>query len=153
MYDTGSLKKPFEIEHSFVDSLTTVRDKQVWIKPHVVPPAANNADKVITEPFWLMRKMAADEGTGSMTLASIFTAGSVLSVASIPCGTGSGQECFAPSSEEIQIKIPVLTNLTDLKKGDELTWAFGERKKRKLAPVKIVEKKAKTGDAATSSDL
>lgn len=133
-----------------VDSLTTFRDNKVWIKPHVVLPAANNEGKVITEPFWLLRKMEADEGTGSMTLASISTTGSV---ASVPFGMGSAQEGLTPSSEEILIKIPVLTNLTDLKKGTELTWAFGEKKKRKLAPVKIVEKKARTGDAANSSEL
>ena len=142
VYDTGSGKKAFEVDHNYVDSLATVCGKQLWIKPQFLMPAKDNANKALCEPFWLVRKMDETEGKGSMTLLEILTSGSI---SSHPISMSPEQDNFEPSRGEIKLRIPVLTNPTDLKKGDELTWAFGSKKKRKLEPVKIAEKKAKTG--------
>ena len=57
---------------------------------------------------------------------------------------GGGDEVAGPDLRQV----PVLVNKFDLKQGDELVWAYGEKKKKREMPVKIEkpEKKAKVDD-------
>ena len=128
-YDADSSKKgkTFEVDHLWVDSLSKVNGKTLWIKPHFTPPSGTlPRNKVMTEPFWAVRKVEEQAGGGNMVLTTLSIRGS-------HTVTWNGVE---PVAGTMQATVPVLTNPTDLKKGDELVWAIGSKKKRKSAPIK-----------------
>ena len=141
-YDFGDLKKgkAFEVDHLYVDSLLKVNDKTLWIKPMFTLPSGTLArNKTMTEPFWFVRKVEASEaGVGNMELSTLGITGSRVTF----CGMGD------EVADTALMRVPVLCNKVDLKRGDELVWAYGEKKKKRKMPVKIEkpEKKAKVDD-------
>lgn len=123
------------MDHSWVDSLHILNNKTLWIKPHFVAPSGTvSQEKLCTEPFWAVRKVAETDGPGNMLLTSVTSSGSVAT------DVAEEAKVFAscnPVANTIALKTPVLMNTKDLKAGDELVWAFGAKKnKRKQAPIK-----------------
>ena len=123
------------MDHSWVDSFHKLNNKTLWIKPHFVAPSGSvSHEKLCTEPFWAVRKIAETDGLGNMLLTSVTSSGCVAT------DVAEEAKVFAsstPVANKIALKTPVLMNTKDLKAGEELVWAFGAKKnKRKLVPIK-----------------
>jgi hypothetical protein len=131
-YDYASSKKPLEVDQTWVDSFAKLHGKTLWIKPHFAPPSGSNPpEKSMTEPFWAARKEAAGgDIPGSLVLSELNIAGSHTTVA-------KGDVEKRGGVKNIQWKVPVLTNPSDLKSGTELWWAGGIKKKRTQVSLKL----------------
>ena len=131
-YDFGDLKKgkTFEVEHLWVDSLLKVNGKTLWIKPMFTAPSGTLArNKTMTEPFWAVRKVeASDAGVGNMELSTLAISGTHVTLWQGPGDAVAGTDLR---------QVPVLCNKSDLKQGDELVWAYGEKKKKRKVAVKV----------------
>ena len=140
------------MDHSWVDSLQQVNKKTLWIKPHFVAPSGTvSHEKLCTEPFWAVRKVAETDGPGNMLLTSFISSGSVATDVSLE---GRVLASCNPVANTMELKTPVLMNTKDLKAGDELVWAFGAKKnKRKQAPIKEKAEGTKTAKVDATPPL
>lgn len=138
------------MDHSWVDSLQQVNKKTLWIKPHFVAPSGTvSHEKLCTEPFWAVRKVAETDGPGNMLLTSFISGGSVATDVSLEAGCQ-----HEPVANTVALQTPVLMNTKDLKAGDELVWAFGAKKnKRKQAPIKEKAEGTKTAKVDATPPL
>jgi len=148
VYKMKSAKKEFVVMPDFIDSKEKVGGEILWIKPHWQQKNANKPfDAALTEPFWAVRRVnraEARDTEGNMRLEYLNSRGHV-----VTCHTSESMD-----QHEVNFLVPCLTNIKDVRDGDELIWVadFLSKKRKAVEPLKKVEEKKAKNTAEKSSE-